>query len=80
MVLDVSVQQGNDTAVLVKRVTLAPLEWAFVNTADLPKLQQAAKIIINAAFGAPSCDSEKAPVMVLGAIDVAAAAAVSGSS
>ena len=46
MVLDVSVQQGNDTAQLVKRVTLAPLEWAFVNTADLPKLQQAAKIII----------------------------------
>jgi hypothetical protein len=80
VVLDVSVQQGNDTAELVKRVTLARLEWAFVNTADLPKLQQAAKIIIRAAFGAPSRDSEKAPVMVLGAIDVAAAAAVSGSS
>jgi hypothetical protein len=54
--------------------------YYIVNTADLPKLQQAAKIIIRAAFGAPSCDSEKAPVMVLGAIDVAAAAAVSGSS
>lgn len=79
MVLDVSVQQGNDTAVLVKRVTLAPLEWAFVNTADLPKLQQAAKIIIRCVWST-SCDSDKAPMMVLGAIDVAAAAAVSGSS
>jgi hypothetical protein len=70
--LDVTVQQGNNTAELVKQVTLAPSTWVFVNTADVPQLQQAAMIIIHASFGAPSCDSEEAPMVVLSAVNVAA--------
>lgn len=72
--LEVSVQQGDGKTVVVKRVTLAPQTWSFVDTADVPQLQQAARIVFSATAGAPFCGAEEAPVFLLSAVDAGAQA------